>query len=190
MSIRSRGDAFPTPLPEVPPPVAPSPTGAASSPVSAAPWLNQREQRAWRHYLLMTSQLTVRMNRQLAAEAGISLADYDVLVRLTDTPEGRLRVTKLARELSWEQSRLSHHVARMQRRGLVAREECADDGRGALVVLTERGRAMIEHAAPAHVAFVRERVFDVLTEAQVDALDAIATSVLTRLAADDHPSAT
>ncbi|MCK9928093.1 MarR family transcriptional regulator [Frankia sp. Mgl5] len=182
MSIRSRRDAFPTPPPEVPPPAAPAGAGAAVS------WLTRREQRVWRRYLLMTSQLTVWMNRQLAAEAGISLADYDVLVRLTDTPEGRLRVTKLARELSWEQSRLSHHVARMQRRGLVAREECADDGRGALVVLTERGRAMIEQAAPAHVAFVREHVFDMLTEAQVDALDAIATSVLARLAADDHPS--
>ncbi|EIV92034.1 transcriptional regulator [Frankia sp. QA3] len=149
-------------------------------------WLDAREQRVWRRYLLMTSQLTAQMNRQLAADAGLSLADYEVLVRLTDVPAGRLRVTRLARDLSWEQSRLSHHVSRMERRGLVAREECADDGRGALVALTEHGRTAIERAAPAHVAFVRAGVFDALTDAQVDALDAITGSVLSGLLPDER----
>lgn len=152
-------------------------------------WLDPREQQAWRRYLLMASQLSARMSRELTADAGISLADYDVLVHLSEAPAGRLRVTRLARELSWEQSRLSHQVARMTRRGLVAREGCAEDGRGALVVLTAQGRAVIERAAPAHVTFVRERVFDALTDAQVDALGAIATAVLDSLAADGHPPA-
>ncbi|EFC85192.1 transcriptional regulator, MarR family [Parafrankia sp. EUN1f] len=145
-------------------------------------WLAEHEQRAWRRYLLMAGELAARMNRELTADAGISLADYDVLVHLTEAPQGRLRVSRLAHALSWEQSRLSHHVARMQRRGLVVREECAEDGRGALVVLTPQGRAVIERAAPAHVTFVREHVFDALTEAQVDALDAISAAVLARLA--------
>ncbi|KJE21517.1 transcriptional regulator, MarR family [Frankia torreyi] len=156
-------------------------SGVGAFPAEPVRWLDEREQRVWRRYLLMTSQLTAQMNRQLAADAGLSLADYEVLVRLTDVPAGRLRVTRLARELSWEQSRLSHHVSRMARRGLVAREECADDGRGALVALTEQGRAAIERAAPAHVAFVRAGVFDALTDAQVDALDAILGSILTAL---------
>lgn len=144
-------------------------------------WLDQREQRAWRRYLLMAGELAARMSRELTADAGISLADYDVLVHLGESPGGRRRVSQLARGLSWEQSRLSHQVARMQRRGLVAREECADDGRGALVVLTSDGRRALERAAPAHVTFVREHVFDALAPEQVEALDAIAAAVLARL---------
>ncbi len=160
-------------------------SGGGAFPAGPVRWLDEREQRVWRRYLLMARQLAAQMNRQLAADAGLSLADYEVLVRLTDVPAGRLRVTRLAHDLSWEQSRLSHHVARMARRGLVAREECADDGRGALVALTEHGRTMIEHAAPAHVAFVRASVFDVLTDAQVDTLDAILGSILPGLLPDE-----
>nr|WP_242423709.1 MarR family winged helix-turn-helix transcriptional regulator [Frankia sp. EI5c] len=176
MSTRFEGGAFHPP--------------ADQRPAGDVRWLDSREQRAWRRYLLMASQLAARMGRELTADAGISLADYDVLVHLTDAPGGRLRASRLAQELSWEQSRLSHHVARMQRRGLVTREECAEDGRGALVVLTAVGRAAIERAAPAHVTFVREHVFDVLTGDQVEALDAIAAAVLARLAAGDPPPPT
>src|SRR5919199_5055369 len=99
-------------------------------------WLNQREQRAWRAFLRMHARLAGRLNRELQAGSGLSLADYEVLVQLTDAADGRHRPYELQRLLQWEQSRLSHHLTRMQRRGLVAREECADDGRGAWVVLT------------------------------------------------------
>ena len=84
-------------------------------------WLTEEEQRAWRGLLRMTSQLNARMNRQLLQEYGISLADYEVLVVLSEAPEGRLRVFEVADALAWEQSRVSHQLARMQRRGLVAR---------------------------------------------------------------------
>src|SRR5580704_19590095 len=98
-------------------------------------WLTEDEQRAWRGLLQMTSQLNARMNRQLQDDYGVSLADYDVLVALSEAPEGRLRVFEIAGALAWEQSRVSHQLARMQRRGLVAREECPTDARGAFVVL-------------------------------------------------------
>src|ERR1700745_2174042 len=94
-------------------------------------WLTEEEQRAWRGLLRMTSQLNARMNRQLLQDYGVSLADYDVLVVLSEAPEGRLRVFEVADALAWEQSRVSHQLARMQRRGLVAREGCASDARGA-----------------------------------------------------------
>src|ERR1035441_8971367 len=84
-------------------------------------WLTEDEQQAWRGLLRMTSQLNARMNRQLQDEAGISLADYEVLVELSEAPEGRRRVFELASALAWEQSRVSHQLARMQRRGLIAR---------------------------------------------------------------------
>jgi DNA-binding MarR family transcriptional regulator len=144
-------------------------------------WLDERELRAWRGYLTMHAKLTARLNRQLQSDSGLSLADFEVLVQLTDQAEGRVRVRDLARALQWEKSRLSHHLGRMQRRGLVVREECPEDARGAFVVLTPEGRHAIERAAPAHVSTVRELVFDQLTDRQVDALGAIADHVLARL---------
>ena len=146
-------------------------------------WLTEEEQRAWRGLLRMTSQLNARMNRQLMQDYGVSLADYDVLVVLSEAPQGRLRVFEVADALAWEQSRVSHQLARMQRRGLVAREGCASDARGAFAVLTEAGRAAIERAAPAHVETVRQLVFDGLTHDQLIALTEITTGVLDRLAA-------
>src|SRR3954470_9965333 len=127
-------------------------------------WLTDDEQRAWRGLLQMTSRLDARLNRDLQQTSGLSLADYDVLVLLTEAPDGRLRVFELAENLQWEQSRLSHHLARMQRRGLVAREECTSARRGAFIVRTEDGRDAIEKAAPAHVDAVRRLVFDGLSK--------------------------
>jgi DNA-binding MarR family transcriptional regulator len=148
-------------------------------------WLDESQQQAWRGYLQMQSRLSARLNRQLQTDSDLSLADFDVLVALTDQPEDRLRVSELARALQWEKSRLSHHVGRMERRGLVAREECAADGRGAFVVLTTEGRRTIEAAAPPHVAAVRRLVFDHLTPEQVATLDTIARDVLGRLETEE-----
>jgi DNA-binding MarR family transcriptional regulator len=144
-------------------------------------WLTEEEQRAWRGLLRMTSQLNARMNRQLQDAYGVSLADYDVLVVLSEAPTGRLRVFEIADALAWEQSRVSHQLARMQRRGLVTRQECRTDARGAFVVLTDVGRAAIERAAPAHVETVRQLVFDGLSRDQVAALTAVTSHVLERL---------
>jgi DNA-binding MarR family transcriptional regulator len=151
-----------------------------------SPWLSEEEQRAWRGLLQMTSQLNARMNRQLQDDYGLSLTDYEVLVVLSEAPGGRRRVFELAAELAWEQSRVSHQLGRMQRRGLVAREECPTDARGAFAVLTETGRAAIERAAPAHVAMVRELVFDGLSRDELTALTEVSSRVLDRLqGADD-----
>ena len=145
-------------------------------------WLTEEEQRAWRGLLRMTAQLNARANRLLLQEYGISLADYEVLVALSEAPEGQLRVFEVGDALAWEQSRVSHQLARMQRRGLITREGCATDARGAFAVLTTAGRAAIERAAPAHVEQVRQLVFDELSHEQVSALTEITTRVLDRLA--------
>ena len=145
-------------------------------------WLTEEEQRAWRGLLRMTAQLNARADRLLLQEYGISLADYEVLVALSEAPEGQLRVFEVADALAWEQSRVSHQLARMQRRGLITREGCATDARGAFAVLTTAGRAAIERAAPAHVEQVRQLVFDELSHEQVSALTEITTRVLDRLA--------
>lgn len=144
-------------------------------------WLGEREQHAWRGYLEMHARLTARLHRQLQADSGLSLTDFDVLVQLTDRADARMRVGELAEALQWQQSRLSHHLARMQRRGLVGREHCEDDARGAYIVLTEQGRDAIRQAAPAHVETVRDLLFDQLSEEEVGTLGTIAERVLSRL---------
>src|ERR1700735_1586914 len=125
----------------------------------ASRWLTADEQRAWRAYMRATTALTARLNRQLQAESGLSLPEYEVLVQLSEAPQGKLRPFQLGLALDWEQSRLSHMLSRMSRRGFVVRQDCAGDRRGADVVLTAAGRAAIESAAPGHVAAVRRLVF-------------------------------
>lgn len=145
-------------------------------------WLAPDEQEAWRGLLAMTSGLQFHLNRRLQERSGLSLADFDVLVPLSEEPGRRLRVNELAARLGWEQSRLSHHLARMARRGLVVREECPTDRRGAFVALTRRGFSAIQAAAPAHAEQVRHLVFDGLTPDQVAALAGISAAVMGRLA--------
>jgi DNA-binding MarR family transcriptional regulator len=129
----------------------------------------------------VTGRLDARLARQLQEHYALSRADYDVLVPLSEAPEGRLRMFELGAELCWEQSRLSHHLSRMHRRGLVERADCSTDRRGAFVVLTAAGRSAIEKAAPSHVEAVRQLVFEGLTKAQVTTLGAVTAQVLTNL---------
>jgi DNA-binding MarR family transcriptional regulator len=148
------------------------------------PWLTPEQQLAWRQYLQLQARLSAHLNRRLQADSGLSLADFDVLVQLSESATGRLRVFELGAALNWEKSRVSHQVRRMQTRGLVERQECEDDGRGAFVVLTDQGRSAIDEAAPAHADLVRRIVFDDLSPAQVTAFTAVAGAVLARLDAE------
>ena len=147
-------------------------------------WLNQREARAWRQFLRMQAEVRGRAGSRLQRETGLSEADYEVLVNLSEAPDGRLRPTELGGVTQWEKSRLSHHVRRMEERGLVKRTACQTDRRGSFVVLTAAGRRAIERAAPVHVEHVREMFIDALTPAQLDALAEISEAVLARLVED------
>lgn len=141
-------------------------------------WLTDREARAWRGLQFMQMGLDRELARQLAAESGLSYPDYVVLVALTDRPNGQMRLFELGETVGWEKSRLSHHVARMAKRDLVAKAPCDDDHRGAFVVVTTKGRREIEAAAPGHLAMVRRLFIDRLTPDQIDAMAAIAETVL------------
>ncbi len=144
-------------------------------------WLTAEEERVWRRWLTLNARLSATLQRELQNDAGLSMPDFEVLVHLTDSPAGRVRVTDLARLLQWERSRVSHHVTRMESRRLVQRVECAEDGRGAFVVITPRGRAAIERAAPGHVNTVRRLVFDALSPEEIDALATIIDKALDQL---------
>ncbi|KUI32850.1 MarR family transcriptional regulator [Mycobacterium sp. IS-1496] len=142
-------------------------------------WLSAEEQRVWRGYLAMVAELQVAMNRQLQRDCGLSLADYEVLVALSER-DGR-RVYELGQELAWEQSRLSHQLRRMRDRGLVSRQDAADDRRGATVALTEAGTAALRAAAPGHVALVRRVLFDGMPTARRKAFSDVIVTVRERL---------
>ena len=149
-------------------------------------WLSEREERAWRALQFMQMRLERELARQLAADSGLSYPDYLVLVALTDRDDGRMRLFELASTLGWEKSRASHHVGRMADRGLVKKEKCDFDRRGAYVVATKRGRTEIQSAAPGHVAIVRRLFIDRLTASQLDAIADAADAVLA--AFEDQPS--
>ena len=142
-------------------------------------WLTDEEQRTWRAYLEMASRLQTAMHRQLQQDCELSLADYDVLVALSD--RGPQRVNELGEVLAWEQSRLSHQLRRMRGRGLVDRRGSGDDRRGATVELTDTGRAALEAAAPGHVELVRSVMFDGLSAAQLRTFGSVIDSVKARL---------
>jgi len=145
------------------------------------PWLDDVEQRAWRGFLSVHAQMTARLHRDLQASSGLSIADYEILVVLTDVAEQSLRMFELGERVQWEKSRVSKQVSRMERRGLVERRDCADDRRGAFVDLTDAGRAAIEAAAPAHVELVRRLFIDPLSREQVEALAGITATIQERL---------
>ena len=144
-------------------------------------WLDEREQRVWQGYLHLNQDLFALLEQQLVRESGLSGADYRVLHPLSEAPGGLLRARDLGSELGWDRSRLSHHLSRMERRGLVAREECAEDARGLMVRLTKVGRRAIEKAAPGHADAVRRYFFDQLSKDEIETMAAAFDRVLDNL---------
>jgi DNA-binding MarR family transcriptional regulator len=144
-------------------------------------WLNKREMAAWGGFMTMRFKLLSHLARELQRQTGLSEADYDVLVALSEAPGDRFRLGELGERLDWEKSRLSKQISRMSTRGLVTREDCATDSRGAFAVLTKAGRKAIEAAAPIHVEQVRAWFIDALTPAELEAMTAISAAVVDRL---------
>jgi DNA-binding MarR family transcriptional regulator len=127
--------------------------------VSKEPWLDDDEQKAWRSYLLMNRTLETHLERHLQREFGLSKSDFEILVNLSESESGRMRAFELGRATQWEKSRMSHHLARMEKRGLIRKEACAS--RYPEIAITEEGLAAIKACAPAHAARVREFFVDV-----------------------------
>jgi DNA-binding MarR family transcriptional regulator len=147
----------------------------------SAQWLNEREERAWRAYRRMQTVLPAALARDLASTSGLSDPDYTVLTTLSERAGHRWQLRDLAARLLWSRSRLSHHIARMEARGLVMREGDPDDRRGCMIVLTPLGMRTLEKAAPDHVASVREHFIDLLSAEEVQTLTTIAERVVDHL---------
>ena len=133
-------------------------------------WLNENEQRAWRAFIAAQRVINARIESQLQHDSGMPHTYYEILVRLNEAADGRLRMSELAMATNGSRSRLSHAVARLEVNGWVRREGVADDKRGQVAIITDEGIAVLEQAAPGHVGAVRQVVFDALTEQQIDAL--------------------
>jgi DNA-binding MarR family transcriptional regulator len=147
-------------------------------------WLTDDEQRSWRAWLSSMSLLQERLERDLRADHGMSMAEYEVLVRLSEAPDHRLRMTELAGRTLSSKSRLSHQVSRMEEAGLVDRVECEQDRRGFFAVLTELGRERLVDAAPDHVESVRRWLVDVLTQAEFARLGELCSVVVEHIQSD------
>lgn len=144
-------------------------------------WLNDDEQAAWRAYRRMNRVLSAELARDLARDTGLSDPDYEVLSTLSEAAGHSWRAIELGTHLQWSSSRLAHHIGRMERRGLVRRAACDDDGRGAIIRLTKVGLHTIQRAAPHHVAAVRRHFIDQLTPEQLIGLRDIGETIAEHL---------
>lgn len=126
-------------------------------------WLSEEEQGYWRSWLSATLLVPHHLGRDLQDTIGLTLADYEILVWLSEAPDRRMRMSELAQQTWSSRSRLSHQISRMEKAGYVRREECTDDRRGYFAVLTDEGWDVLVAAAPHHVESVRQRLVDTLT---------------------------
>jgi DNA-binding MarR family transcriptional regulator len=147
-------------------------------------WLDAREARLWQSYRDAYRELMRALEGRLIGNSGLSAADYALLHPLSVAEHGVLRTRDLGRSVGWERSRLSHQVSRMEKRGLVVREECVSDARGSMVRLTSVGRKAIEAAAPDHVDAVRTYFFDRLSPEEQDQLTVLLDRILTHIPTD------
>lgn len=141
-----------------------------TSTVDQVQWLDDNEQGWWRAYRDGTARLLDVLGHELERDTGLSLGEYEVLVRLSEAPERTLRMSELAGELAHSRSRLTHTIRRMETAGLVERTPCLQDARGVNCTMTPIGYERLVQAAPSHVMSVRAHLVDVLTPEQMRAL--------------------
>jgi DNA-binding MarR family transcriptional regulator len=139
------------------------------------------ELRIWRGFIETALALNSRLASRMHEESALSPGDHAVLLALSEATGRRLRSSELAEAVGWERSRLSHHIRRMEGRGLIRRDDCAVDYRGAEVVLTDEGAQAFRSASVPHLRAVRELFIDALTPEQLDQVDQFTTALRTRL---------
>ncbi|MGW4248786.1 MarR family winged helix-turn-helix transcriptional regulator [Nocardia sp. NPDC004722] len=149
-----------------------------SGTVAETRWLDDVEMRAWLGYVFTRDLIAAAVGRDSLRASNLTYVEYTVLARLADATDHRRSFAELAAVLEWSQSRLSHQITRMEKRGLVARESIPDDARRTAAVLTEKGAQVLDSAAPSHVESVRRHMVDVLDRGQLTALADIYDTLL------------
>ena len=146
-------------------------------------WLDAEQQRAWRALMMGMTLLNDRLDADLRARFDISLPEYEILVRLSEN-SGAMRMAQLADSLAHSRSRITHTITRMQRAELVERRASADDGRGVVAALTDRGFELLREAAHVHVTGVRDYLIDLVDPADFAALGRAMNTVSDHLVGD------
>ena len=144
-------------------------------------WLDGQEQQAWRAYILGTELLLHELDRELREEHDISFSEYEILVRLSEAEDGRMRMAILADAMSHSRSRVTHTIARLERENIVVRGQCSEDGRGVSAVMTDKGFALLEEAAHTHVRGVHSYLVDNASPEEFAVLGQIMQRVITQL---------
>lgn len=140
-------------------------------------WLTPEQRRAWVTFVLASGSVMDGLDRQLQRDAGITRSHFSIL-QFVSMADGSARMSDVAAALHFSPSRLSHAVARLERDDWLVRQPDPNDGRGQLVTITDEGQRRIERVAPRHIAHVRARIFDHLTDEQVEQLQAISDALL------------
>jgi DNA-binding MarR family transcriptional regulator len=151
-------------------------------------WLSDEQLRAWIAFMKVRLRMSFEMNRQLQADSGLSLADYDVLAALSGEPEARMTLSGLSSKVGWELSRTSHHVKRMAIRGLVETRRADSDRRVTEAQLTDDGWGTLRTAAPGHVELVRSLFFDCLPSEMVSSMATIFETIDANLGSLPEPT--
>ncbi|WP_066371069.1 MarR family winged helix-turn-helix transcriptional regulator [Herbidospora mongoliensis] len=141
----------------------------------------REELRIWRDFIETTDALRAELAARLQHDSALSTGDYAVLLALTEAEGRRLRSSELAAVIGWERSRLSHHLGRMDKRGLIRRENCTNDNRGAEILLTEEGASAFGRATVPHLRAIRDLFVDALTPDQIAAAGDLAEALRGRL---------
>ncbi|MBA2697646.1 MAG: MarR family transcriptional regulator [Nocardioidaceae bacterium] len=144
-------------------------------------WLSTDQQRVWRAYLVGTTLLMDQLERDLRDGHDLSLPEYEILVRLSEAPQRRLRMAELANSVKNSRSRITHTIARMERQRLVQRRQCPSDGRGVFAALTDVGYDKLVETAPAHVGSVRAALIDAVAPEDLEAVGRAFSAVAARL---------
>lgn len=147
-------------------------------------WLTPEQRGAWVSFVLASGAVMDRLDRALQRDAGINRSHFSIL-QFVSMADGTARMSEVAAGLRFSPSRLSHAVGRLERDGWLERRPDPTDGRGQLVAITPVGERRIHEIAPRHIADVRARIFDHLTDEQVAQLQAISDAILTGL---DQPT--
>ena len=142
-----------------------------------APWLSEDQQQVWRAFLAAIAVIDDSLDAALRPFE-LDLGEYEILVKLSEAPERQLRMSELAQAVRQSRSRLTHTVARMEKKDLIHRTSCPDDRRGVIAALTGRGYALLEAAAPTHVRSVRDCFVDAVAPHDFEALGRAMRAVL------------
>jgi len=149
--------------------------------VTDTPWLSTEQQRVWRAFLGGTTVLMDRLDRDLRGQHGLSMPEYEILVRLSEAPNRSIRMAELADAVSHSRSRVTHTIARLEREGIVQRGQCSDDGRGVSAILTDHGFSVLEEAAHTHVRGVNDYLIENADPEDLKAVGRVMEKVLESL---------